>query len=45
MKIILLILILSLNLIDDTNSTDRFEGNKPAKVYQFRNKIEDKDIF
>lgn len=37
--------ILSLNLIDDTNSTDRFEGNKPAKVYQFRNKIEDKDIF
>ena len=37
--------ILSLNLIDDTDTTDRFEGNKPAKVYQFKNKIEDKDIF
>ncbi len=37
--------ILSLNLIDDTDTVDRFEGNKPAKVYQFKNKIEDKDIF
>jgi len=37
--------ILSLNLIEDTNKSDRFEGNKPAKVYQFKNIIEDKDIF
>ena len=37
--------ILSLNLIDDTNNTTKFEGNKPAKVYKFKKKIEDKDIF
>ncbi len=37
--------ILSLNLIDDTNTTNKFEGNKPAKVYKFKKKIEDKDIF
>ena len=37
--------ILSLNLIDDTNNTIKFEGNKPAKVYKFKKKIEDKDIF
>lgn len=36
--------ILSLDLIEDTNKSDRFEGNKPAKVYQFKNIIEDKDI-
>ena len=37
--------ILSLNLIEDTNKSDRFEGNKPAKVYQCKNIIEDRDIF
>ncbi len=37
--------ILNLNLIEDTNKSDRFEGNKPAKVYEFKKKIEDKDIF
>ncbi len=37
--------ILSLNLIEDTNKSDRFEGNKPAKVYEFKKKIEHKDIF
>ena len=37
--------ILNLNLIDDTNTSDKFEGNKPAKVYMFKKKIEDKDIF
>lgn len=37
--------ILSLNLIEDTNKTDRFEGNKPAKLYKFKKKIENKDIF
>ena len=37
--------ILNLNLIEDTNTFDKFDGNKPAKVYQFKNKIEDKDIF
>lgn len=37
--------ILSLDLIEDTNKSDKFEGNKPAKVYQFKKVIEDKDIF
>lgn len=36
---------LSLDLIEDTNKSDKFEGNKPAKVYMFKEKIEDKDIF
>ena len=37
--------ILNLNLIEDTNRSDRFEGNKPAKVYLFKKEIEDKNIF
>ena len=37
--------ILNLDLIEDTNTSDRFEGNKPAKVYKFKDKIEDRDIF
>ena len=37
--------ILSLNLLDETDRYDRFEGNKPAKVYMFKKKIEDKEIF
>ena len=36
---------LHLDLIEDTNKSDRFEGNKPAKVYEFKQVIEDKDIF
>ena len=37
--------ILNLDLIEDTNLSDRFEGYKPAKVYMFKKEIEDKDIF
>ena len=37
--------ILNLDLIEDTNLSDRFEGNKPAKVYIFKKEIEDKEIF
>ena len=37
--------ILNLDLIEDTNKSDRFEGNKPAKVYKFKDVIQDKDIF
>ena len=36
---------LNLDLVVDTNKSDRFEGNKPAKVYEFKKKIEDKEIF
>ncbi len=36
---------LSLDLIEDTNLTDRFEGNKPAKLYRFKKQIENKEIF
>lgn len=36
--------ILSLNLLEDTNKTSRFEGNKPAKIYKFKDKIDEIDI-
>lgn len=36
---------LGLGLIIDTNKTSRFEGNKPAKLYKFKNKIEIKNVF
>lgn len=32
--------ILSLNLLEDTNQYGKFEGNKPAKIYKFKNDIE-----
>lgn len=38
--------LLSLNLIVDTNKTVKFEGNKPAKLYKFKNlKKEYKNVF
>ena len=37
--------ILNLDLLEDTNKYDRFEGNKPAKLYIFKKIIKDKDIF
>lgn len=37
--------ILNLDLIEDTNKSDKFEGNKPAKVYKFKDAIQGKDIF
>lgn len=36
--------ILSLNLLEDTNKTSKFEGNKPAKIYKFKDKIDEIDI-
>lgn len=36
--------ILSLNLLEDTNKTSKFEGNKPAKLYRFKDKIDEIDI-
>ena len=32
---------LNLDLVEDTNTSDRFEGNKPAKVYKFKNAFTD----
>lgn len=37
--------ILSLDLIEDTGDTAKFEGKKPAKQYRFKNKIEEKNVF
>ena len=37
--------ILSLNLLEDTNKVGRFEGNRPAKIYQFRENMDEIDIF
>ena len=36
--------ILSLNLLEDTNKTSKFEGNKPAKIYKFKDEIDEIDI-
>lgn len=36
--------ILSLNLLEDTNELGRFEGNKPAKIYRFKEKIDEIDV-
>lgn len=36
--------ILSLNLLEDTNKYGKFEGNKPAKIYKFKENIEEIDI-
>ena len=35
---------LSLDLIEDTNKSEQFEGNRPAKKYKFKRKIVDKNI-
>lgn len=37
--------ILSLDLIEDTGETAKFEGKKPAKQYHFKKKIEEKKVF
>lgn len=36
---------LSLDLIEDTGETAKFEGKKPAKQYRFKKKIEEKKVF
>ncbi|MBR1413132.1 MAG: NUDIX hydrolase [Bacilli bacterium] len=36
--------ILSLNLLDETEQYQKFNGNKPAKLYVFKEKIEDRII-
>ena len=37
--------ILSLNIIEDTNKEVSINGNKPSKLYKFKDKIECKKIF
>ncbi len=37
--------ILSLNIIEDTNKEVSINGNKPSKLYKFKDKIENKKIF
>ncbi len=36
---------LGLDLLIDTNKLGKFGGNKPAKIYKFKEVIEDKEIF
>ena len=36
---------LSLDFIEDTGETAKFEGKKPAKQYRFKKKIEEKKVF
>ena len=37
--------LLSLDLIEDTNKTGKFEGKKPAKLYKFKGIVESKKVF
>lgn len=37
--------ILSLNIVDDTKKEVSINGNKPSKLYKFKNKIETKKVF
>ena len=37
--------ILSLNIVEDTNLTTKFEGKKPAKLYKFKKNIKNKSVF
>lgn len=37
--------LLSLNLVEDTGTVVNFEGKKPAKLYKFKENIEDINIF
>ncbi len=37
--------LLSLNLVEDTGEYLNFEGKKPAKLYRFKDKLEEKNIF
>ena len=37
--------LLSLNLIEDTNRTGKFEGKKPAKLYRFKKSIKKQNVF
>lgn len=36
---------LSLDLIEDTGETAKFAGKKPAKLYRFKKRIKEKNIF
>ena len=36
--------ILSLGLVEETNRVEKFSGNKPAKVYIFKENV-DKNVF
>lgn len=37
--------VLSLNIVEDTLKTAKFEGKKPAKLYKFKDDIENKSVF
>jgi ADP-ribose pyrophosphatase len=37
--------LLALGIIYDTGNEKKFQGNKPAKVYQFKDKEDDKSVF
>lgn len=37
--------VLSLNIVEDTLKTAKFEGKKPAKLYKFKENIENKSVF
>ena len=32
-------------MIEETNRVEKFSGNKPAKIYIFKDNIEDRNVF
>lgn len=37
--------LLSTGLIEETNRTEKFDGNKPAKIYVFKDSVDTKNVF
>lgn len=37
--------LLSTRMIDETNRVEKFNGNKPAKIYMFKENMEDRNVF
>lgn len=37
--------VLGLNIVEDTNLVAKFEGKKPAKLYKFKDNIDNKSVF
>ena len=37
--------LLSTGMIEETNRVEKFSGNKPAKIYIFKDNIEDRNVF
>ena len=37
--------LLSTGMIEETSRVEKFDGNKPAKIYVFKENMEDRNVF